>query len=214
MITRRGFSIIELILSIVVMGVVFLSIPTIIMQNSRNNTSAIIQQSVMDTKTRLALVLKAPWNCRGNPVSSISTPIFGFDSSSGAQTFYDRNGIFPTEDRREYSTLARDTPCATNEAVDIRHFDGEELSLKINTASIKEEEGGGAGAAPQYTRDMIVSATMQTSVNDRNMTGAADVDIKSITITTRAQTNPATTITLRAYSANIGDSPLIQKRTW
>ena len=65
-ITRRGFSIIELILSIVVMGVVFLSIPTIVMQNSRNNTSAIIQQSVMDTKTRLALVLKAPWNCRNN----------------------------------------------------------------------------------------------------------------------------------------------------
>ena len=210
MITRRGFSIIELILSIVVMGVVFLSIPTIIMQNSRNNTSAIIQQSVMDTKTRLALVLKAPWNCRGNPVSNIRTPIFGF---TGAQTFYERNGISPT-DRREYPnpSIARDTPCATNEAVDIRHFDGEELSLKINTAGIVE--GGGAGAAPQYTRDMIVSATMQTSVNDRDMAGAADVDIKNITITTRAQTNPATTITLRAYSANIGDSPLIQTRTW
>ncbi|MGP1533105.1 MAG: type IV pilus modification PilV family protein [Campylobacter sp.] len=210
MITRRGFSIIELILSIVVMGVVFLSIPTIVMQNSRNNTSAIIQQSVMDTKTRLALVLKAPWNCRGNPVSNIRTPIFGF---TGAQTFYERNGIPPAY-RRVYPnpSIARDTPCDPNEAVDIRHFDGEELSLKINTAGIVE--GGGAGAAPQYTRDMIISATMQTSVNDRDMTGAADVDIKNITITTRAQTNPATTITLRAYSANIGDSPLIQTRTW
>ena len=193
------------------MGVVFLSIPTIVMQNSRNNTSAIIQQSVMDTKTRLALVLKAPWNCRNSPISSISTPIFGFDSLSGAQTFYDRNGI-SSDRRRTYSSLARNTPCAPNEAVDIRHFDGEELSLKINTAGIVE--GGGAGAAPQYKRDMIVSATMQTSVNDRDMAGAADVDIKNITITTRAQTNPATTITLRAYSANIGDSPLIQKRTW
>lgn len=210
---RHGFSMIELILSIIVMGIVFLSIPTIIMQNSSNNTSAIIQQSVMDTKTRLALILKAPWNCINSSVSNIPTPIFGFDPSTGQQTFYDRNGISPTADRRTYSNLARNTSCHLNEAADIGSFDKQKLELTINTTGIISG-GGSSSTTPQYTRDMIVSASMETNVISNDMTGAANVDIKNITITTQAQTAPATVITLRAYSANIGDSPIIQTRTW
>ena len=63
---RRGFSLLELIVSIVITGLILLAVPTIISQTSNNNTAGLIQQSIMDAKTRMALVLKAPYDCLGD----------------------------------------------------------------------------------------------------------------------------------------------------
>ena len=49
---RRGFSLLELIVFIVITGLIFLAVPTIISQTSNNNTAGLIQQSIMDAKTR------------------------------------------------------------------------------------------------------------------------------------------------------------------
>ena len=201
---RRGFSLLELVISIVVMGIVFLSIPTIIIQNAKNNTSAIIQQSVMDTKTRIALILKAPWGCVNN-ISLIGkpTPIF---NGNPADNFYTKNGISET-DRRTFSPASGDNclpPTGTSQGEkSISSFnDKKELKFKVNPESTT------------YNRDNIVSATMKTKVETQDMTGAAKNNIKVIEITTTAHASPDINIILRAYSSNIGDSPIIQTKPW
>lgn len=197
---KRGFSIIELIVSIVVIGIVFLSVPTILFQNARNNETSIIQQSVMDTKTRLALVLKTPWGCTNDlTLVNLPTPIFG-----GLPNFYDRNGI--TRDRtRTFSTIARDSACQADQEQDINSFNNDEITI---TAPIGPGENG-------YSRDNILNQTLNTSVANVDMTGTANNNIKEISITTTATLgNTNQTILLRAYSSNIGDSPALELRQW
>lgn len=195
---RRGFSLLELVISIVVMGIVFLSIPTIIIQNAKNNTSAIIQQSVMDTKTRIALILKAPWGCT-NDTSFIGkpTPIF---NGNPADNFYTKNGISDSSNRRTFLDKSGDDCLALEKS--ISWFNKKELEFTVNPESTT------------YNRDNILSATMKTKVETQDMTGAAKNNIKVIEITTTAHASPDINIILRAYSSNIGDSPIIQKRSW
>ena len=198
---RHGFSLLELIISIVVMGIVFLSIPTIMMQNAKNNTSAIIQQTVMDTKTRMALILKAPWGCANN-LSLIGKPTPIFNGNS-ADNFYTKNGISQS-DRRAFSTADGDTCISQEKSIssfnDAKNSEG--LKFEVSTDT------------PAYNRDNVVSATMKTEVDTKDMSGTANNDIKVIKIKTTAHAGLDTEIVLRAYSSNIGDSPIIQTKTW
>ena len=73
-------------------------------------------------------------------------------------------------------------------------------------------------AATTYSRDNIISSTLVTDVNNTNMSGVANQDIKQVTIAvttnnTRANNN-GHQIILRAYSANIGDAPALLTKVW
>lgn len=168
------------------------------MQNAKNNTSAIIQQSVMDTKTRMALILKAPWGCT-NDTSFIGkpTPIF---NGNPADNFYTKNGISDSSNRRTFLNKPGDDCLALEKS--ISWFNKKELEFTVNPESTT------------YNRDNIVSATMKTEINTKDMTGATNNNIKVIEINTTAHAGPDINIILRAYSANIGDSPIIQTRSW
>lgn len=200
---KRAFSLIELVISIIVMGIVFLTIPTLMRQNSENNSAAILQQSIMDTKTKMALVLKSPWGCVGGADITIigqPTPIFG-----NQPNFYAINGIDSTN-RRAFSTVPIGTACnaALGES-DINTFNG----TRSNVILAPNPENN-------YMRDSVIAANMAIVVGNNNMLGNNDPtnNIKSISIATTAATTPPTNITLRAYSSNIGDSPTIVRTTW
>ncbi|QCD52911.1 type IV pilus modification PilV family protein [Campylobacter sp. RM16192] len=189
---RRGFSLLELVISIVVMGIVFLSIPTIIMQNAKNNTSAIIQQSVMDTKTHMALILKTPWGCVNDPsLMGKPTPIFNGDP---ANNFYTKN-LIGENDRRNFSNISKNEACLSSEK-NIDFFDKKEAYVEFATKS--------------YSRDNIVKASLKSEVGTMTNDNIKIIKINTIV----AQTNPNTNIILTAYSANIGDSPKILKKSW
>lgn len=199
---KRGFSIIELIVSIVIIGIVFLSVPTILLQTAQNNESSIIQQSVMDTKTRLALILKAPWGCTNNAnLVNLATPIFG----NNLQNFYTQNAV-QRNSARTFSGIARNTPCLAGQEQDLNSFNGDQVVLAVPATDV-----------PTYRRDGIINETLNTTVATVDMTGINNNDIREITITTtaligRGANNPV--IVLRAYSSNIGDSPALDTRTW
>lgn len=195
---KRGFSIIELIVSIVVIGIVFLAVPTILLQNSRNNETSIIQQSVMDAKTRIALILKAPWSCTGNVnLINLATPIFQ------SPNFYTTNGIVG-DGRRTFSNILRNTPCVAGED-DLNSFNNDNIALVISAPL----------GSSTYTRDNIINETLDTRIRQVNMINNADADTKEVAVTTTALIgNNPPTILLRAYSSNIGDSPTLSIREW
>lgn len=199
---KKGFSLIELILSIVIVGLTMATVPNLIAKVSENNRLALVQESVMDGKTRMGLVLTAPWGCTNDISLQLApTPIFG-----GLANFYALNGIDGTR-RRNFSEIARDTACASWE----QNLDSYNNN-RINMNNIPQD------AATTYSRDNIISSTLVTSVNNTNMSGVANQDIKQVTITvttnnTRANNN-GHQIILRAYSANIGDAPALLTKVW
>lgn len=199
---KKGFSLIELILSIVIVGLTMATVPNLIAKVSENNRLALVQESVMDGKTRMGLVLTAPWGCTNDISLQLTpTPIFG-----GLANFYALNGIDGTR-RRNFSAIARDTTCASWEQ-NLNSYNNN----SINMNNIPQ------GATTTYSRDNIISSTLVTSVSNTNMSGVANQDIKQVTITvttnnTRANNN-GHQIILRAYSANIGDAPALLTKVW
>ena len=198
---KKGFSLIELILSIVIVGLTMATVPNLIAKVSENNHLALVQESVMDGKTRMGLVLTAPWGCTNDISLQLApTPIFG-----GLANFYALNGIDGAR-RRNFSAIARNAPCASWEQ-NLNSYNNN----RINMNNIPQ-------GATTYSRDNIISSTLVTSVSNTNMSGAANQDIKQVTITvttnnTRANNN-GHQIILRAYSANIGDAPALLTKVW
>ena len=178
------------------------TVPNLIAKVSENNRLALVQESVMDGKTRMGLVLTAPWGCTNDISLQLApTPIFGCLAN-----FYALNGIDGAR-RRNFSAIARDTACASWE----QNLDSYNNN-RINMNNIPQD------AATTYSRDNIISSTLVTDVNNTNMSGAANQDIKQVTIAvttnnTRAKNN-GHQIILRAYSANIGDAPALLTKVW
>lgn len=199
---KKGFSLIELILSIVIVGLTMATVPNLIAKVSENNRLALVQESVMDGKTRMGLVLTAPWGCTNDISLQLApTPIFG-----GLANFYTLNGIDGTR-RRNFSAIARDTACAPWEQ-NLDSYNNNRINMN-NTPQ---------NATTTYSRDNIISSTLVTSVDNTNMSGVANRDIKQVTITVTTNNTNANNnghqIILRAYSANIGDAPALLTKVW
>lgn len=199
---RRGFSLIELVVSIVVVGITLASVPTLFLQTSSNNNSAIIQESVMDAKTRMALILKSPWGCvdkQDENRTYTSTPIF--KTPAITNNFYLINDISP-DGRREYINKNSSTSCSDGIKT-ISDFKG----------MTKQETSAG------YNRDSIVSVELITTIDTKDMAGNENKDIKKIEITAttkniKSKNKQGYQIILRSYSVNIGDGPKIATSTW
>ncbi|MFC2427708.1 MAG: type II secretion system protein [Campylobacter sp.] len=199
--TKKGFSLIELILAIVIMGLTMAAVPNIFSTVSDNNKMALIQETVMDAKTRLAIISTAAWSCTGeDSYQRLPTPVFG-----DMTNFYDQNNI-PQEGRRIFSPIAR-TGVACN-AWENRA--GVLASFNNRRTQITSTAG--------YDRDSIITANLISNVNlSRNMNGTVNQDVREVSVnaTTRdASGAVGYTIILRSYSANIGDAPVILTKVW
>jgi prepilin-type N-cleavage/methylation domain protein len=199
---KKGFSLLELIVAIVIIGLTMVALPKIFSTVSDNNKMAVIQETVMDAKTRLAIISTASWSCTGDAnYERLSTPIFG-----GLNNFYTTNGI-PQEGRRIFSNIARTgVACAAweNSTRDLASFNN-------ITTQIRSTAG--------YDRDSIITADLVSSIGlSEDMSGGNNPDIRRIGVTATTQNTAGQgaghTITLRAYSANIGTSPDIYTRSW
>lgn len=82
---RDGFSIIELIASIVVIGIIALSLPTILLQNNKNNEITINRQNIMQTSSLMTLALKTNWN----DIDSLDNKTVNLKTHDNLNTKYD-----------------------------------------------------------------------------------------------------------------------------
>ena len=212
---KRGFSLIELILSIVVVAIVSISIPLVLKTTSELNQKAVTQESLMNAKTYMGLILKAPFS---DKVIKVSTNIGG----SSAETAYFFPIILkPGDHRNEFYKINKiigdghrvfaytNSPdLAPDAAVRSVDYYGRILDKNLNTTN--------------QNRDYIVGSDYNVIVNESNgwfkpNLGLDNSDVKEIIVTATSyknNTKQETTSVLRAYAFNLGEGGSLNTKAW
>ena len=211
---KRGFSLIELILSIVVVAIISTSIPLVLKTTSELNQKAVTQESLMNAKTYMGLILKAPFS---DKVIKVSTNIGG--SSAETAYFFPIN-LKPGDHRNEFYKINKITGdghrvfAYTNSSdlvpdTAVRSVDYYKTKNKnLNTAN--------------QSRDYIVGSDYEVSVSEdkgwfKPNLALDNSDVKEIIVTATSyknNTKQETTSVLRAYAFNLGEGGSLNTKAW
>ena len=212
---KRGFSLIELILSIVVVAIISTSIPLVLKTTSELNQKAVTQESLMNAKTYMGLILKAPFS---DKVIKVSTNIGG---SSAEMAYFFPIILKPGDHRNEFYKINKITgdghrvfayenspDLAGDTAVRSVDYYGRILDKNLNTTN--------------QNRDYIVGSDYNVIVNESNgwfkpNLALDNSDVKEIVVTATSYKNDTkqeTTSVLRAYAFNLGEGGSLNTKAW
>ena len=212
---KRGFSLIELILSIVVVAIISTSIPLVLKTTSELNQKAVTQESLMNAKTYMGLILKAPFS---DKVIKVSTNIGGSSAETAyffpiilkpgdhRNEFYKINKI--TGDGHRVFAYENSSDLAPDTAVRSVDYYGRILDKNLNTTN--------------QSRDYIVGSDYNVIVNESNgwfkpNLALDNSDVKEIVVTATSYKNDTkqeTTSVLRAYAFNLGEGGSLNTKAW
>ncbi|WP_107804809.1 type II secretion system protein [Campylobacter concisus] len=211
---KRGFSLIELILSIVVVAIISTSIPLVLKTTSELNQKAVTQESLMNAKTYMGLILKAPFS---DKVIKVSTNIGG----SSAETAYFFPIILkPGDHRNEFYKINK----ITGDGHRVFAYENSpDLApdTAVRSVNYYETRNKNLNTANQ-SRDYIVGSEYNVRIKNGNgdfkpNLGLDNSDVKEIIITATSyknNTKQETTSVLRAYAFNLGEGGSLNTKAW
>ena len=211
---KRGFSLIELILSIVVVAIISTSIPLVLKTTSELNQKAVTQESLMNAKTYMGLILKAPFS---DKVIKVSTNIGG----SSAETAYFFPIILkPGDQRNEFYKINKITGdghrvFAYENSPDLAH------DTAVRSVDYYKTKNKNLNTANQ-SRDYIVGSDYEVRVSEdkgwfKPNLALDNSDVKEIIVTATSYKNDTkqeTTSVLRAYAFNLGEGGSLNTKAW
>ena len=210
---KRGFSLIELILSIIVVAIVSISIPLVLKTTSELNQKAITQESLMNAKTYIGLILKAPFSNRIIKASNVST---------SAETAYFFPIILkPGDKRNEFYKINKITGDGHRVFAYENSPDLEPPDTSIRSIDYYSKRNKNLNTANQ-TRDYIVGSDYNATIKSGNGDFKPNLplkssDVKEIVVTATAYKNDTkqeTTSVLKAYAFNLGESGSLNTKVW
>jgi len=228
---RAGFSLIELVLSIVIIAIAVMSIPMMLQESAKNDRYSLLQESILAARTKMGNILSFRWD-ENSPDGSGSSQILRVLDVSNGDAELDRvtgsirrvGHIFANKRRRmkDLTSATRvSDPSDTGSIDDIDDFDGNsstvymqngafgnsfdylDQALEMNTTvSFVSDSANYASQNINFTFDTTTKAAL-TLANSTN--------IKMIELKVTTGVNAATPFIFRAFSSNIGQSRLITK---
>ena len=209
---KRGFSLIELILSIVVVAIISTSIPLVLKTTSELNQKAVTQESLMNAKTYMGLILKAPFSNRIIKISNVS---------ASAETAYFFPIILkPGDKRNEFYKINKIT--GDGHRV-FAYTNSSDLALDAAVRSVDyyKTKNKNLNTANQ-SRDYIVGSDYEVSVSEdkgwfKPNLALDNSDVKEIVVTATSYKNDTkqeTTSVLRAYAFNLGEGGSLNTKAW
>ena len=209
---KRGFSLIELILSIVVVAIISTSIPLVLKTTSELNQKAVTQESLMNAKTYIGLILKAPFSnsiIKASNVSASAETAYFFPiilkPGDKRNEFYKINKI--TGDGHRVFAYENSPDLAPDTAVrSVNYY--ETRNKNLNTAN--------------QSRDYIVGSDYEVRVSEdkgwfKPNLALDNSDVKEIIVTATSYKNDTkqeTTSVLRAYAFNLGEGGSLNTKAW
>ena len=210
---KRGFSLMELILSIIVVAIVSISIPLVLKTTSELNQKAITQESLMNAKTYMGLILKAPFSDRIIKVSNLG---------SSAETAYFFPIILkPGDKRNEFYKINKITGDGHRVFAYENSPDLEPPDASIRSVDYYEKRNKNLNTANQ-NRDYIVGSEYNATIKKGNGDFKPNLplknsDVKEIIVTVTSYKNDTkqeTTSVLKAYAFNLGESGSLNTKVW
>ena len=210
---KRGFSLIELILSIVVVAIIITSIPLVLKTTSELNQKAVTQESLMNAKTYMGLILKAPFSNRIIKISNVS---------ASAETAYFFPIILkPGDKRNEFYKINKITGDGHRVFAYENSPELEPPDASIRSVKYYDERNKNLNTTNQ-NRDYIVGSDYEISVSEgkgwfKPNLGLDNSDIKEIVVTATSyknNTKQETTSVLRAYAFNLGEGGSLNTKAW
>ncbi len=222
---KKAVSMIELVISIVIIGIVVTSMPTILTQTNDNQELAIKQESIMAAKTRMAQVMSKDWDNNSYVFGDSLSYIVNVPTSANTW-LNDRNGTLGTSLFKRNKTTAGASASTTlggdgnrNDADD---FDGTSIALgpsSINTTGTSITNAGNLDFA--FRSGIRIGTTVSYSNNTENALNYNQRSI-SFNFTNANSPNPThmkrisivitgigdSNITLNSFMSNIGQSSL------
>ena len=210
---KRGFSLIELILSIVVVAVVSVSIPLVLKTTSELNQKAVTQESLMNAKTYMGLILKAPF----------SDKIVKVTQDGGSAYFYPIV-LEPGDTRNEFYRVNK---IGGDGHRGFAYTNSSELSTDnspynpVKSVNFYDTKNKNLNTENQ-NRDYIVGSSYEVSVINgsgdfKPALGLKDSDVKEIIVTATSYKDGGkseTTSVLKAYAFNLGESGSLNTKEW
>ena len=210
---KRGFSLIELILSIIVVAIISISIPLVLKTTSELNQKAITQESLMNAKTYIGLILKAPFSNRIIKASNVS---------ASAETAYFFPIILkPGDKRNEFYKINKITGDGHRVFAYENSPDLEPPDASIRSVDYYEKRNKNLNTANQ-NRDYIVGSEYNATIKNGSGEFKPNLplkssDVKEIIVTATAYKNDTkqeTTSVLKAYAFNLGESGSLNTKVW
>ena len=210
---KRGFSLIELILSIIVVAIVSISIPLVLKTTSELNQKAITQESLMNAKTYIGLILKAPFSNRIIKASNVS---------ASAETAYFFPIILkPGDQRNKFYKINKITGDGHRVFAYENSPDLEPPDASIRSVDYYSKRNKNLNTANQ-SRDYIVGSEYNATIKNGSGEFKPNLplkssDVKEIIVTATAYKNDTkqeTTSVLKAYAFNLGESGSLNTKVW
>lgn len=237
---RTAFTMIELIFALVIMSIVFISLPMILINNADSMEDNLIQESIFLTSSKMSQILTYQWDERSSEVdTTVLSTSDVLDVTNGA-ALLDRNtedyriGHFREDKHRRMSPWGTPRTASVigaenvGELNDIDDFDALVDSALININPGNNATSGG-GYKKQYRADVSVlyidddnflnGTTYASNSIDFILSNAAaaavTTNLKMVEVSIDQQ-NPAggwdQTLMLRSFVANIGETDYLKRR--
>lgn len=196
------------------MAIISTSIPLVLKTTSELNQKAVTQESLMNAKTYMGLILKAPFS---DKVIKVSTNIGG----SSAETAYFFPIILkPGDKRNEFYKINKIT--GDGHRV-FAYTNSSDLALDTAVRSVDyyKTKNKNLNTANQ-NRDYIVGSDYEVRVSEdkgwfKPNLGLDNSDVKEIVVTATSYKNDTkqeTTSVLRAYAFNLGEGGSLNTKAW
>ena len=224
--SSKGFTMIEMIFAIVIIGIVAISIPMIMLTNARGVEQNLLQETIFITATKLGQVLSYPWDENSPPAGTLAkTEVLnasGDDELDRNVTDY-RRGHFQQALHRKMTPQSAQRSATTagglgddgGDRDDIDDFEGE-ITLITETGERGYKKNYRINGFVDYVSDATDYSA--SSVNfDYSISGlGSDTNIKMVQITVEEELPSGSyseVLRLRSYSSNIGETDY-HKRTY
>ena len=222
---RDGFTFIELVVAIVVIGIALMSVPLMLSQASKSDEFSLNQEAILAGATKIGNILTFPWDDKLANSLNVKHILDVTNGDSELNRYPNNNstrriGNFKTNFRRKFdsnityasSTLGRTGDQNASVYNDIDDFNG--ITETISS--------GGVG---DYIKDFNLTTTVKyisdtatyssspiLNIGDINTSLATpSTNLKMVAVKVYDNTNNETITTLRAFSANIGSYELLYR---
>ncbi|ABK82424.1 type II secretion system protein [Campylobacter fetus] len=215
---KHAFTVLELILVIVIVGISTAAVPALVMSSTKTNEAVLLQEAITSSKTKLSQILLYPWNSALNQSNSntSSFPILKTSSVDnlaekrpGLNSFYNKRDITRLKDDGTTEEVNAEIVGTAAKKEGINQFDQDKGSIDISNPKFNERKNI---LKLDYT---VTVSYLYVPDNEGNLEGAYTKNTTneiSVKIeTTATLSDKKKNVVMRAYSFNIGTPKIITK---